>query len=72
MRILWQVCQKCDFAQVERVPRRFWMRVLPSMRHYHCAQCNRNFLAPLGLVETRQWMNSTVKNFEPAGEPKPE
>ena len=61
---LWKTfCATCDFSQVERIPRTFWMRWLPSLRHYHCRQCKSDFCARKGEVESRQWMLSTFKGI---------
>jgi hypothetical protein len=64
MKIVWSSCRECDFSQLERIPRRFWMRLLPKMRHYHCKACDANLLAPKDKVEAQQWMQSTFKDFQ--------
>lgn len=64
MRILWSSCQACDFSDVERIPRKFWMRWLPPLRHYYCHQCKQTLLAPKQMVESRQWMMTTFKDFQ--------
>jgi hypothetical protein len=71
MKILFKICQACDFAEMERAPRSWWMRPLGSLRLYQCNQCKTNVLAPKTLVESRQWMTTTLKNFQapPASEP---
>ena len=46
MKIFLKSCADCEFAHVERIPRSWWMRVLPSMRHYHCGKCKSAILAP--------------------------
>ena len=38
MKIIWKSCQACDFARVERIPRRWWMRLLPRLRPLQVAQ----------------------------------
>lgn len=63
MKILKSHCGSCDFSQVERIPRTFWMRWLPSLRHYYCRQCKSAFVAHKGEVESRQWMLSTFKGI---------
>jgi len=68
MRILSTPCASCDFSQVERIPRSFWMRLLPSLRHYYCRQCKSSLLAPKLEVESRQWMMTTFKDI-PVGPP---
>jgi hypothetical protein len=62
MKIMWKPCHACDFAEVERIPRRFWMRVLPRLRHYHCDRCASDFLAPKDVVESRQWLIVAFRN----------
>jgi hypothetical protein len=71
MKILRKACASCDFAQVERIPRTFWMRLLPSLRHYYCRQCKVAFVARKGEVESRQWMLSTFKGIavDASGQP---
>lgn len=66
MRIVWESCAECDFSELERVPRRLWMRLLPPLRHYYCKRCQSTLLAPKRLVESRQWMMTTFKNLRPA------
>lgn len=68
MRILRTSCADCDYSQVERIPRSFWMRWLPSLRHYYCRQCDSALLAPKVQVESRQWMMTTFKDI-PVGPP---
>lgn len=63
MKIFWSSCSRCDFGQLERVPRTFWMRLLPRWRHYHCAQCSANVLAPKKIVESRRWATTTLKSI---------
>ena len=67
MKIRLKVCDQCSFAELQRVHRTFWMRLLGSFRHYHCAQCKSRFLAPKGMVEQRQWMDTTTRDFRPQG-----
>lgn len=55
MKVFWASCPRCDFAQLERVPRSFWMRLLPRWRHYHCADCSANVLAPKKRVDAGRW-----------------
>lgn len=63
MKILLKECSTCDLSELERVPRSFWMRLLPGLRHFHCQQCRSNVMAPKRLVEDRKWMMSTTKNL---------
>ena len=64
MKIVWTSCRECDFSQLERIPRRLWMRLVPSLRHYHCNTCNSDLLAPKDKVEAQQWMQSTFKDLQ--------
>lgn len=64
MKIILKGCSDCDLSELDRLPRAFWMRWLPGLRHYHCGQCRRNMLAAKRLVESRKWMMSTVKNLD--------
>jgi hypothetical protein len=64
MKILWASCRACDFSEVERIPRLFWMRLLSPLRHYHCRKCQASVLARKERVESRQWTLSTFKNFQ--------
>ena len=71
MKIFWRSsCSTCEFDGLERIPRSFWMRLLPPLRHYHCNRCNAQLLAPKMLVETRQWAMTTSKNMQ-AEPPRP-
>lgn len=74
MKIIWKSCHACDFSEVERIPRRFWMRLLPRLRHYYCAKCGMAFLAPKNVVEAKQWMLSTFRDLPvpPSAATKPE
>lgn len=66
MKVFWrQPCDTCGFDGLERVPRAFWMRLLPGLRHYHCDRCKCHLLAPKQAVEARQWMMTTSRNFQP-------
>lgn len=56
-------CDSCDLSTLERVPRKFWMRLMPGMRHYRCTACGRKQLAPKDLVESRKWVATTFKTF---------
>jgi hypothetical protein len=71
MKIVRDSCEECDFLEFARIPRRFWMRLLPSLRHYHCKRCDADVLAPKDKVEARQWMMSTFKGHAPPAEPQP-
>jgi hypothetical protein len=64
MKILRASCPMCDFSEVERIPRRFWMRMLPSLRHYYCGKCSSTLLARKDLVESRQWMQVAFRGFK--------
>ena len=64
MKILLKGCRDCDLSALERVPRAFWMRWLPGLRHFHCGQCRQNMLAPKRLVESRKWVMSTAKDLD--------
>ncbi len=55
MKIHWTSCADCEFGAVERVPRKLWMRLLPSMRYYHCTQCESFVLARKDVVEAKKW-----------------
>ena len=46
MKILWTSCADCNCGQLQRITRRFWMRLLPFTRHYYCHQCHRRVFAP--------------------------
>lgn len=64
MKILRGACADCEFTELERVPRKLWMRLLlPPLRHYYCNQCRQNVLARKDLVEVKRWMTSTLKDF---------
>ena len=63
MKIFLKSCADCEFADVERIPRSWWMRPLPSMRHYFCNKCKSRVLAPKDRVEARQWLTTTTKQF---------
>jgi len=71
MKILWGACADCEFGELERVPRKLWMRLLPPLRHYCCRQCQQNLLARKDVVEAKQWMLSTFKNFPKDGRQRP-
>ncbi len=44
----------CEPAHLARVPRRFWMRLLPWLRHYQCEKCHKYQLAnPLTVDNAR-------------------
>ncbi len=65
MRVFWRSsCTQCGFDGLDRLPRTFWMRLLPNLRHYHCGQCNSHVLAPKLAVEARQWAMTTTKNLQ--------
>ncbi len=36
----------CSQARLQRVPRRFWMRLIPFVRLYECADCGKQTLMP--------------------------
>jgi len=74
MRIVWKSCQECDLASLDRIPRRFWMRLLPGLRHYHCTQCQANVLAPKKAVESRRWVGISApgQSLPPAPQPRQE
>ena len=63
MKIMLKGCSNCDLSELERVPRSFWMRWLPGLRHFYCRQCRRNVMAPKRLVDARKWMMSTTRNL---------
>ncbi len=69
MKILRSACNACDFAGLERRPRSLWMRLLPSMRHYWCSQCDRTLLAPKALVDSKRWMMTSFRDFPGASAP---
>jgi hypothetical protein len=69
MKIFMRSCADCDFAHVERIPRSWWMRVLPAIRHYYCSKCKSAILAPKEKVEARQWLTTTTRNFRPPPAP---
>ncbi|HEY8358742.1 MAG TPA: hypothetical protein VIL30_14895 [Ramlibacter sp.] len=45
------------------------MRLLPSMRHYWCSQCDRTLLAPKALVDSKRWMMTSFRDFPGASAP---
>ena len=58
MRILLTACE-CNFADVVRVKRSWWMRLLlKPMRLYHCGKCKSNILASKHLVEYSPGLDS--------------
>lgn len=72
MRILWESCQECNLASLDRIPRRFWMRLLPGLRHYHCRQCGADVLAPKKAVESHRWaaISAPGQPLPPATQPR--
>lgn len=71
MKIFLKPCEQCDFSDVGRLSRSWWMRFIPKLRFYRCARCRKNFMAPKKLVEERQWMTTTLKNFRVPSRPSP-
>jgi len=58
MRIMLTACE-CNFADVVRVKRSWWMRLFfKSMRLYHCAKCKSNIFGSKHLVEYTPGLDS--------------
>jgi hypothetical protein len=45
----------CGFEHFERIPRRWWMRLLPGRRFYRCGQCGKEQLASERAVNEAVW-----------------
>jgi hypothetical protein len=71
MKFFLKSCRTCGFADAQRAPRSWWMRLIPAYRHYHCGVCDQTFLARKHIVEEHQWMTTTVKDFRPPHRKKP-
>ncbi|MDP9899036.1 hypothetical protein [Variovorax ginsengisoli] len=47
----------CEFRELERIPRSFWMRWIPFVRFYYCRQCRQQFLASKRKVDAARRMS---------------
>jgi hypothetical protein len=43
-------CPRCRDGEIFRVPRRRWMRLLPSSKHYLCNDCLTRFLTVCAMA----------------------
>lgn len=71
MKVYLRASDGCHFAGAERLPRQFWMRLLPPLRHYYCRHCEERFLAPRSLVEHYQWRKASEERAQLMAPPRP-
>ncbi len=45
MRLFKKICNKCGEAALTRIKRNWWMRLIPSCKHYRCNGCGIHFLS---------------------------
>ena len=50
----------CHAQYLERIPRSFWMRFIPLIRLYYCANCNSRVLASKRRVDAGRLRNVSV------------
>jgi hypothetical protein len=41
-------CPRCKKGEIDRIPRKKWMYLLPKSKHYECWKCNARFLTLYG------------------------
>ena len=45
---LTQACPACSSDHLQRVHRKWWMRIFPGSRRYHCTNCSSYVLVIFG------------------------
>ena len=38
-------CPFCEYTEKKRIPRRFWIKLIPSTKYYQCGRCGTEYIS---------------------------